>query len=545
MLPVVYIIGVFIIYPILTTIMTAFFEENTIFNSDFFFKFISIKKNQAIILNTLIVGICNVLFCGIFGTFLAFLVNYYEFRFKTLANILGIIPIVIPGNLYVLSFVKLFGGTGIITSSIGNIFGFKGQLYDFSGLLAIIIIQTFSQYIYFYSLVGSGIEKLDGSLIEVAKSMGASPSKIFKDIIYPALKPSLFAAGVITFISGVSSFAAPYMVGKKFITLTVAIANAKSIGSLRFASVISIILMFLVIIILIISDYFEKNQKNKMNVRAIKMKKVNLNKFSYKFIHFFCIGVLFSIIILPIIGIFAFSIVPLYAWKDGIIPRFFTFENFRLFFSSPTLKAPFINSLSMSLISTLGACIIAFFVSYMIHQRKMKGKKYFAFLIMIPYIIPTSSLGINALITFSNPTKLLLGKSLVGTTLLLPLMYFVSGIPLIYKSTSSVMIKIPESYEEASRALGGNFIDSFTKIIFPLVLPGIVAGAILNFVGKIGEYTMAVLLYVPFNKPVSIDIVSSMGFDDIGVAMVYGVFITIISSIFIVIQKIVEKNIKI
>jgi putative spermidine/putrescine transport system permease protein len=49
-------------------------------------------------------------------------------------------------------------------------------------------------------------EKLDKSLEEVAKSLGASPYRIVMDIIIPALKPGLIASGAICFATSMGAF---------------------------------------------------------------------------------------------------------------------------------------------------------------------------------------------------------------------------------------------------------------------------------------------------------------------------------------------------
>jgi putative spermidine/putrescine transport system permease protein len=49
-------------------------------------------------------------------------------------------------------------------------------------------------------------EKLDKSLEEVAKSLGAPPYRIVMDIIIPALKPGLIASGAICFATSMGAF---------------------------------------------------------------------------------------------------------------------------------------------------------------------------------------------------------------------------------------------------------------------------------------------------------------------------------------------------
>lgn len=71
--------------------------------------------------------------CGVIGTFLAFMVTYFKFPFKSIVSKLLLTPIMVPGVIIVLAFIQLYGESGIITESLEIIFKLADEPYAFTG----------------------------------------------------------------------------------------------------------------------------------------------------------------------------------------------------------------------------------------------------------------------------------------------------------------------------------------------------------------------------------------------------------------------------
>lgn len=80
-----------------------------------------------------------------------------------------------------------------------------------------------------------------------------------------------------------------------------------------------------------------------------------------------------------------------------------------------------------------------------------------------------------------NETGIIIGL----THVMLPFMVF----PII-----NVMHTIPRSYEEAARNLGANRLTVFTRVLFPLALPGISAGVLITFIVSMAAYVTPAIL---------------------------------------------------
>ena len=76
----------------------------------------------------------------------------------------------------------------------------------------------------------------------------------------------------------------------------------------------------------------------------------------------------------------------------------------------------------------------------------------------------------------------------------------------------------------------------------PLVMPGILAGGLLAFVTALGEFVASILLYIPSNKPISVEIYSQLDrLSNFGTASAYSVLlIALISAVLIFSNRVLK-----
>ncbi|HEX9394528.1 MAG TPA: hypothetical protein VF923_07745, partial [Gemmatimonadales bacterium] len=63
-----------------------------------------------------------------------------------------------------------------------------------------------------------------------------------------------------------------------------------------------------------------------------------------------------------------------------------------------------------------------------------------------------------------------------------------------------------------------------------LVKPALMAGASLAFVGALGDFVASIVLYTYDNRPISIEIMSSLRLSEIGIAAAFGVILMVASA---------------
>lgn len=152
----------------------------------------------------------------------------------------------------------------------------------------------------------------------------------------------------------------------------------------------------------------------------------------------------------------------------------FTFDWYgKLLHNSLVLEATQ-NSLIVAVVSTAVATIIGTLAAVGMYKYKFKGKDVLDGLLYIPIVIPEIVMGITLLAFFSQ-AKIPLGL------LTLILAHITFSIPFVYVVVRSRLVGSDKSLEEAAMDLGANQWQTFVKITLPIIMPGVVAGALLAF----------------------------------------------------------------
>jgi len=524
----------FVVYPIGNILRISMISNDGNLSLSQYIAFFSTPVMITALKNTIKVGILTVITCMLVGVFMAFYTQYYKTRFAKLINIILLTPFVLPGVIIVIAFIQLYSEMGIINQALKLLLNLEKPPIKFFGINGIIFVHTFTQYIYFYINTKIALRFLDYSAVESARSLGASKFQVFKDIIFPHLKPAILTSAFMTFATGVSSFSAPYLIGSGYRMMSTQILQSKMNNQMQMASVQVVLLMGISVITMLLYNFYSKQNIVAKNTRNITMKKVVIKNKSLSLAMNLCAYVIILFIITPILGIVVLSFADSSSWMMKIFPDEFTLENYKRIFLQKRILSPVKNSIQMSLIAAGGASLIAILSSYLFIKDKGFLSKVLNFLIIIPMAIPASTLGVNLITAFNKKHILLFNNSLVGTYSILPIAYVIATITLVSRSTYTAFTNYNPEYDFASRNLGASNTQTFRWIFIPIVSSGIISGFSLAFMRSLGEYTISALLYGVHNKPLSIAMVNALHDFDIGISMAYGGIIILLGTVFLV-----------
>ena len=524
----------FVVYPIGNILRISLISSDGNLSLSQYIAFFSTPVMITALKNTITVGILTVLTCMLVGVFMAFYTQYYKTRFAKFINIILLTPFVLPGVIIVIAFIQLYSEMGIINQALKLLLNLEKPPIKFFGINGIIFVHTFTQYIYFYINTKIALRFLDYSAVESARSLGASKFQVFKDIIFPHLKPAILTSAFMTFATGVSSFSAPYLIGSGYRMMSTQILQSKMNNQMQMASVQVVLLMGISVITMLLYNFYSKQNIVAKNTRNINMKKVVIKNKSLSLAMNLCAYLIILFIITPIVGIVVLSFADSSSWMMKIFPDEFTLENYKRIFLQKRILSPVKNSIQMSLIAAGGASLIAIISSYLFIKDKGFLSRVLNFLIIIPMAIPASTLGVNLITAFNKKHILLFNSSLVGTYSILPIAYVIATITLVSRSTYTAFTNYNPEYDFASRNLGASNNQTFRWIFIPIVSSGIISGFSLAFMRSLGEYTISALLYGVHNKPLSIAMVNALHDFDIGISMAYGGLIILLGTVFLV-----------
>jgi iron(III) transport system permease protein len=206
--------------------------------------------------------------------------------------------------------------------------------------------------------------------------------------------------------------------------------------------------------------------------------------------------------------LFVFLVVPVFkviyvAFQDSSTGAL-TLVNFIDFFKTSLFQESFLNSLYVAGMSVLLASFFALPLAYFTSRFNFGGTLFIQTLGIVPLIMPPFVGAVAMQLLFgSNGSVNLLLDEWVGFTI--PFMKGLNGVilvegihyfPFILINLSAALANIDRSVEEAAQNLGSSGFRLFRRIVFPLAMPGYLAGASLVFLKAFDDLGTPLLLNV-------------------------------------------------
>ncbi len=474
------------------------------------------NPGRAAIINTAVISFATVITSGLVGSALAFLLTRYRFPGRRVLSGLAYMPFTLPPLVGVLSFYYLVGLDGLLPRFCERYLGFEGLALR--GPWAILLVHTYSFYVYFYAMTGAALEALDRSQLEAARTLGAGRLRVFFRVTLPMLRPALLGASLLTFMSSGASFSAPYIFGNRYPMLSVEIFNERTQFSDARAATLTVVLAILSLVGVLVF-----RSRTRAAGGGSKGVRVPLRSRGGRFAATLCAGGCIALILMPHLTILWLSLVDHRAWHTELVPTAFTLANYRAIFASAQNFAPIRNSLWMSALAA-GACLLVALPAGYLIGRKRPGAAWVNFAVMVPWALPGTVTAMNLIVAFNHPKF-----PLVGTVWILPLAYFIRNVPLLTRISTAAIEPFDASLLEAGQTLGGSRWFCFTRIVLPVMAPAIAAGTALVFATCLGEFVASVLLYVHRNIPISVQIdMMWRGASGLGPAFAYSVLLMLL-----------------
>lgn len=523
LIPIILVLVGYVLYPSIETMIESF-KRNGTFSLENYQDFFGEKANANLeaLWNSVWISLLSVFFSALIGIPLAYIFNRYDFPGRKFFSSIAIMPIVLPSLVGVMAFMYLYGEAGLIPNMIKDLFRLSEVPFSIGGISGILIVHAYTMYPYFYMTTSSALNNIDPSLEESAYNLGANRFEVFWKITFPLLTPGLVAASLLVFMVSMASFSVPFLLAGGFRVLSLQIYFSKMNGDLEMAATQSIILTVVSISFLLFMRWYQNRRDYRMASKGIGAHRSEVNNPFLKGC-MVTLGILAMIILLlPHATLLILSLVPEGGWTWQTYPQSFNLENYRLLFDDPNIWDPVRNSLIMSFIACIGVFVFGIITSYALVKRKFIGKNLLDILVMIPWVLPATVVGMNMILAFNKASIFSFGHILVGTFWILPLAYFVRFIPLVVRSTTAVLEQMDDSIEEAAQNLGAKWFYTFRRVVIPIIMPGVLSGTLLAFVQAVGEFPTSVLLYTLGNRPISIEIMNQLRMFNMGQAAAYG-----------------------
>ncbi|MFJ3045742.1 sulfate ABC transporter permease subunit CysT [Herbaspirillum chlorophenolicum] len=176
-----------------------------------------------------------------------------------------------------------------------------------------------------------------------------------------------------------------------------------------------------------------------------------------------------------------------------------TWEGFVDAVTSPRVMASYRLTFGASLLGAVLNVIFGGIVAWVLVRYRFPGKRIIDALVDLPFALPTAVAGI-ALTTLYSQNGWLgsllapLGIKVAFTPLGVLVALTFIGLPFVVRTVQPVLEEAERELEEAAASLGANRWQTFTRVIFPTVLPALLTGFALAFARAAGEYGSVVFI---------------------------------------------------
>jgi iron(III) transport system permease protein len=495
----IFLLSVFVLLPVFSVVFNAFIEPNGEIGLQNFVNLIATPSYRRGLINSIITASLTLATTSAIGIPVAYIMTRYVFRGKKIFTLLTILPLMIPPFVGALALVGLMGRNGIITNFLQDLFMRIGLNISLEGglilpnIAGIVFIQTFHLWPLIYLNTSASLSKIDPTLEEGARNLGSSGFTLFRRITLPLALPGFAAGALLVFLWSISDLGTPIMLNFTDYSVFQAFNELNIQGGYReMASVISIILTTISALVLLFVNKFV-GLKEYATVRAGAAPKSIQRKISSKMslivVFFLSVLVLFSII--PHLGtvVMAFTERPLYGeW----IPQGVTLEYMVEALVDSNTSLSILNSMVYSLLASFAGIFLGASIAYLLVRKKFPGKSILDIVSTMPFAIPGIVIGLGFLYMFSDP---IVGNfRLTSFWYILVIAYSMRRLPYTVRSSHAVLKQVHVSLEEAATNLGASRIKTFISITLPLIMPGLVAGAVLIFITSFTEVSTSLIL---------------------------------------------------
>ncbi len=511
---------IFVVYPLILILYKSVINpsDNSL-TFENFTRFFTRKYYTNTLKNSFAVTVVSTLISATLGLLIAYITRQYKIAGSKWLNICIVVSYLSPPFIGAYAWIQLLGRNGLFTRIINSLFGIQfGGIYGFAGIVLVFSLQSFP-LVYMY--VAGALQNLDNSLNEAAESLGANNFQRVTGIILPLVLPTVLASSLLVFMRVFSDFGTPMLIGEGYRTFPVVLYNqfmGEVTNDSYFAAALCVIIMAITLVFFFLQRWIASRHSYAMS--ALKPMLPRVQRTVPKIL---CHGFVYLVVLLallPQITVIVTSF--LKESTPGIFTGEFSLVNYQTIFSKNPRVIP--NTYLFGLAAIALVVVLGVLISYLAVRRKSIVTSTVDTLTMLPYIIPGSVLGICFLYAFAQPPL-----ALTGTAMIIIISLTVRRMPYTIRSSTAIISQISPSIEEAAVSLGASEMRSFGEIMLPMMMPGVISGAIMSWVTVISELSSSIMLYRASTQTLTVAVYTEVIRDCFGNAAAYSTVLTVTS----------------
>ena len=386
---------------------------------------------------------------------LAFVTANFKFKAQRLTTSLISMPFILPSIVVGVAFLQILPNNFHRTA------------------FALILAHVYFNFGFASRLISARWLQIHPHLDDAARTLGASPLKLFTTLTLPLLSKAIANAALIVFTLCFTSYGVVRVLGgpSRSTLETEIYFRAMQLGDVSGAMLLSALQVVIIALLFVVTTK-ASSKKFEQSTRPTITRQIPLQTGRQKIVITTIISSATLFAIVPVLAI---------ALKSINTNSRFTTTAWRTVFTSPEITQSIAKTLicaviAMSLATLLGL-LSACSVAYNNNFRFISG------LTTLPIVISAVSIGLGIIITFDTQPF-----DWRGAQLMLPLAHTLVALPLVMRIISPVLQAIPDSLRQASNVLGASPRQTWLNIDFKIIRRAAISAAAVSATVSIGEF---------------------------------------------------------
>jgi iron(III) transport system permease protein len=463
------------------------------------------SENTRLFLNSLTFACGAAAVSLVLGTALAWMNERTNTPFKTLFFALAIIPLVIPGILFTVSWIMLASPKiGLVNLALQALTGSDVVFVNIYTMAGMIWVDGLHYSPMAFLLMTAAFRSMDPSLEEQAAMSGASVPQIAGRITLKLAWPAALGALLILFVRAIESFEVPALlglpVGIHVYTSSIYQAIHQYPSQIGLAAAYAVTLLLLTSLGIYAQSRLSSQGSRFATVtgKGFRPRTIDLGAWRYLtaglFILYFVV-----IVLLPFLVLLWSSTQKFYSAPSWAAFQRMSLDSYRAVLDLPQFADTVWNSIVLTAGSATTIMLVSAVIAWIVVRTKIRGRWLLDNLASLPLVFPGLVLGLAIMVCY-----LTLDIGVYGTLWIMFIAYVTRFLPYGMRYNSASMLQIHKELEESAAMSGASWGMTFRRVVLPLLKPGLLAGWIYVMIVSIRELSSSILLYSPGTEVVSI-----------------------------------------
>lgn len=554
---VIFLVFVFIFYPILKIFYQVLVSRDGTFAPLQFFRIITSFGVGRVVFNTLVLAVSVGATTTLFGLVFALYAVRTTTPLRHAVRVFYVLPIITPPFVVGMSMILLFGRAGMVNDVLmyflgpngifipagsEGIFERSGYIYGFIGIF---LAQTLALTPVSYMVISGMISTINPSMEEASLTMRASRWLTLRKVTLPLIRPAVANAFLLGMISSAADFGNPLVLGGEYDVLSTEIYFSIAGAQLDFAraAALGILLLSLSLIVFLIQKRWV-GQTSYVTVTGIQTSGAvtPLPKILQRIFTIFISGWLLLVGALYI-SIFLGGFVR--QWGADYTLTLAHHRELWLHGLASGAWPSFKNSLGFSFIAAPLTTLFGVLIAYILMRKQFWGKGIIDFGTVLIFAIPGTVVGVAYILAFNTAPV-----ELTGTAIILIITMAIRAMPVGIRGGMSALSQISPSLEEASLLQRAGSLKTIRSVLLPLLRSTIVSSMAYSFIRSMTTVSAVIFLATAGTNVATTYILSRVESGDTGVAVAYGSVLILTMLVFtLLVQAItgrsrIEKQVK-